>query len=121
MSVDSLPGLARTAAKSCVKSPLPLVEEKRKYAGQRRRPHTRRETHEHARSPHAARTEPNRIPRWILIVEGWGDKYDFSRNCQEVLSNDILVSAGTIGPADVGLYQLQATTTRADLEANSVR
>jgi len=67
-----------------------------------------------------ARVERNLIPRWILIVEGWGDKDDFVKVCGEAFSSDVLMSAGASGPADVGLYQLQATITHADLDAKLV-
>lgn len=68
----------------------------------------------------SVRSERNRIPGWILIVEGWGDQSDFSRICRQALSDDALKSAGAYGPAEVGLYQLQATISGADLEARSL-
>ncbi len=66
-----------------------------------------------------ARTEPNRIPRWVLMVEGWGDQAAFSELCRTALSDEVLIAAGASGPADTGLYQLQLTITTADLEAAS--
>ncbi len=62
------------------------------------------------------RGEPNRIPRWIVLVEGWADIAMFGEVCREALSDDVLVSAGAAGPADKGLYQLQAAISLADLK-----
>ena len=67
-----------------------------------------------------ARAEPNRIPRWVLMVEGWADEASFSELCRTALSDDVLIAAGASGPADAGLYQLQVTMTAADREAGSV-
>ena len=61
-----------------------------------------------------ARAERNRIPRWIIIVEGWGEEAEFSKLCHEALSDDLLASTGVNGPADVGLYQLQMTVTPSE-------
>lgn len=63
----------------------------------------------------AARGEKNLIPRWILLVEGWGDQDSFGEVCQSVLSDDVLASAGAAGMAELGLYQLQATAFSAGL------
>lgn len=65
-----------------------------------------------------ARTESNRIPRWILMVEGWSDEASFAQLCQTALSEHVLASTGAAGPADTGLYRLQATITPADLQAS---
>ncbi len=64
-----------------------------------------------------ARAEPNRIPRWVLMVEGWADEASFSALCRTALSDDVLIAAGASGPAAAGLYQLQVTIAAADLEA----
>lgn len=66
-----------------------------------------------------ARTKRNRIPNWIVIVEGWGDSDDFASICRKALPNEVLASAGATGPADFGLYQLQATIDRSELGANA--
>ncbi len=66
-----------------------------------------------------ARGEANRIPGWILVVEGWGDEAPFQSLCGEALSGEVLASAHVDGEADFGLYQLQATVSRADLKAVS--
>lgn len=59
----------------------------------------------------AARGEENLIPRWVLLVEGWGDQDPFAEICQSVLSDDALALAGATGAAEFGLYQLQATAS----------
>jgi len=65
-----------------------------------------------------ARAEENRIPRWVLIVEGWGDETPFAKLCREALSDGVLASTGVVGPPENGLYRLQATVTPADRLAN---
>lgn len=56
-----------------------------------------------------ARGEANRIPRWIVVVEGWGDEDRFLGHCAACLQADRL------GPVDrpdaPGFYRLQATAT----------
>lgn len=66
-----------------------------------------------------ARAEANRIPRWIIVMEGWGDDDAFSKLCCDALSDHVLTSTGAVGPAQVGLYQLQATISRSDIDASS--
>jgi hypothetical protein len=57
------------------------------------------------------RDEENRIPRWIVIVEGWGDERPFAELCATKLSDVVLSSTGASGAANVGLYRLQVTAT----------
>lgn len=57
----------------------------------------------------AIRGEQNRIPRWVIVVESWGDEAPFSELCQTLLSDAVLASAGADGPAEFGLYRLQAS------------
>jgi len=59
-----------------------------------------------------ARDEANRIPPWIVIVEGWGDEIPFESLCREVLSDEILRSLGIGSGAAFGLYRLQVTRTK---------
>jgi len=61
-----------------------------------------------------ARAEKNRIPRWILMAEGWGDCADFAALCRSALSDAILARAGACGPAEFGLYQLQVSLAASD-------
>jgi len=63
-----------------------------------------------------ARGVANRVPRWVVVVEGWGDEEPFARFCREALSDNVLAANGAAGPALVGLYQLQATTSRSDVD-----
>jgi hypothetical protein len=60
------------------------------------------------------RDEPNRIPRWILVVESWGDEGPYLDLCRSALSDASLRSHGAQGPIDFGLYRLQATAVPAD-------
>lgn len=63
-----------------------------------------------------ARGAANLVPRWIVIVEGWGDEGIFDAYCRQTLSDSVLKSAGAVGPIDFGLYRLQATASRSDSE-----
>lgn len=57
----------------------------------------------------------NRVPKWIVLVEGWGDPDGFGALCRRALSAERLGPAGAEGPAVLGFYQLQATVDRGDL------
>ncbi len=59
-----------------------------------------------------ARGEATRVPRWILLVEGWGDEAPFDATCREALSDGVLAGLGASGPAEVGLYRLQASRAK---------
>src|SRR5262249_53725190 len=58
-----------------------------------------------------ARGEATQVPRWVVLVEGWGDEASFAATCGEALSDAVLAGLGASGPAAVGLYRLQ--TSRA--------
>lgn len=64
-----------------------------------------------------ARAERNRVPRWIVLVEGWGDPEPFASYCAAALPEARLAAAGADGPVAVGLYQLQLTVSDSDLAA----
>jgi hypothetical protein len=57
-----------------------------------------------------ARGVQNRVPRWIILVEGWGDEEPFATLCDEALDAQSLSAVGATGPIDRGLYRIQATT-----------
>ena len=61
--------------------------------------------------------EANRIPQWVIIVEGWGDEAPFATLCETALSDAVLAKHGASGPADYGLYRLQNTRTKTDWAA----
>ena len=63
------------------------------------------------------RTEANRIPSWIVVLEGWGDEEPFAKLCGEALSDKVLAGQGASGPADFGLYRLQSARTKTDWTA----
>jgi len=53
------------------------------------------------------RSEQSRVPSWIILVEGGSEEATLKSACDEVLSSEILLSAGAIAPIERGLYQLQ--------------
>lgn len=55
------------------------------------------------------RAEKNRVPRRILVIEGWGDEDDFVAHCRQALSADALSTLGVQEPPQLGFYRLQAT------------
>lgn len=57
----------------------------------------------------AIRGSENRIPRWVIVMESWGDEEPFAELCDTHLSDQVLADAGASGPAEFGLYRLQAT------------
>lgn len=59
-----------------------------------------------------ARSEPNRIPRWIVVIEGWGDEAPFGAFCRELLARGRLLAPGSTGTPQLGLYRLQAVCQR---------
>ncbi len=62
-----------------------------------------------------ARGEPNKVPRWIVIVEGWGDEADFAETCRTALSDEVLSAAGAQTPTKLDFYRLQATCSDPEL------
>lgn len=64
-----------------------------------------------------ARGMENQVPRWIVLVEGWGDEDAFATLCAGILTDPVLTAAGAAGPAERGLYVLQATVDRGDVAA----
>ena len=57
-----------------------------------------------------ARGEANRIPRWIVLIEGWGDEAPFAALCRETVS-ERLARLGA-GAVQFGLYRLQASRAK---------
>jgi len=56
----------------------------------------------------------NRVPRWIVLVEGWADEGPFDALCRKELSDAVLAKAGAAGPAEYGLYRLQNSRGKTD-------
>ena len=63
-----------------------------------------------------ARAEANRVPNWIIALEGWGDARDFRACCDAALPSQVLQATGVIDPAVVGHYQIQLTVSEADVD-----
>jgi len=63
------------------------------------------------------RTEANVIPRWILMLESWGDEASFPDLCGAVLPDELLRGAGARLPLGRGLYRLQNWRCKTDWTA----
>lgn len=59
-----------------------------------------------------ARGVANAVPRWVLLLEGWGDETDFVKLAKDELSGAKLEVLGGEGPFDLGLYRHQITRTK---------
>jgi len=52
-----------------------------------------------------ARAEANEVPRWIVLVESWGDRHDFVAWCERFAASDAF--EGVAAPPAWAVYQLQ--------------
>jgi hypothetical protein len=59
-----------------------------------------------------ARSERNRVPRWVVLAEGWGDERPFEAACRDTLSHKVLTDLGARGDLAFGTYRLQASRTK---------
>jgi len=63
------------------------------------------------------RSEANVIPRWILLLESWGDEPSFAALCATAFPDELLHHAGARGPLGRGLYRLQNWRCKTDWTA----
>ncbi len=54
----------------------------------------------------------NAVPRWVLLLEAWGDEAEFTALAKQALSSAALDAVGGEGPYSLGLYRLQITRTK---------
>lgn len=59
-----------------------------------------------------ARGVANAVPRWVLLLEGWGDEAEFVALARDQLSAEELQALGGEGPFSLGLYRHQVTRTK---------
>lgn len=59
------------------------------------------------------RAEQNEIPRWIVLVEGWGDETRFNDACLNALPDIKSRTTGVNSSVDFGLYRLQASLDKS--------
>ncbi|MBA4219762.1 hypothetical protein [Bosea sp. (in: a-proteobacteria)] len=59
-----------------------------------------------------ARGVDNAVPRWVLLVEGWGDEAEFVALARDQLAAEALQALGGEGPFSLGLYRHQITRTK---------
>ena len=60
------------------------------------------------------RTEANAIPRWIVMLESWGDERAFASLCDAAMPDAFLRDAGARGARGRGLYRLQNWRSKTD-------
>ncbi|MCP4564668.1 MAG: hypothetical protein GY873_03180 [Bosea sp.] len=65
-----------------------------------------------ATAEQAARGVANAVPRWVLLLEGWGDEAEFIALARDQLSAGELQALGGEGPFSLGLYRHQITRTK---------
>ncbi|MGE7470748.1 hypothetical protein ACQKLX_14995 [Bosea sp. NPDC003192] len=65
-----------------------------------------------ATAEQTARGVANAVPRWVLLVEGWGDETDFIALARAELDAEELRALGGEGPFSLGLYRHQITRTK---------
>ncbi len=56
------------------------------------------------------RSERNLIPRWVVLVEGWGDVEPFTALCRRLLSDATF--AGVTPAPELGIYRLQNASSK---------
>jgi hypothetical protein len=59
-----------------------------------------------------ARGVANAVPRWVLLLEYWGDEADFVMLAKQELTAQNLAPIGGEGPFMLGLYRHQITRTK---------
>jgi hypothetical protein len=56
-----------------------------------------------------ARASGTEVPRWIVLVEGWGDEAAFESVVRGLARDNVFADAAS--PPDVAVYRLQNTRT----------
>jgi hypothetical protein len=59
----------------------------------------------------------NRIPRWIVLLEGWGDEDKFEQLFIAACIDEQLREHGATGAIESGYYQLQNRRLKTDWSA----
>lgn len=60
-----------------------------------------------------ARGAANAVPRWVLLLEGWGDEQPFVARARSLLAPAALLALGGVGPFDLDVYRHQITCVGA--------
>ncbi|AMJ60024.1 hypothetical protein [Bosea sp. PAMC 26642] len=65
-----------------------------------------------ATAEQTARGVANVVPRWVLLLEGWGDEDNFVALAKAELASLKMDTLGARGPYSLGLYRHQITRTK---------
>jgi len=60
-----------------------------------------------------ARGVANVVPRWVILLEGWGDEQPFMAFAREQLEAQAMQAIGAVGTMDLDIYRHQITQTGA--------
>jgi hypothetical protein len=60
-----------------------------------------------------ARGVANLVPRWVILLEGWGDEPPFMALAREQLEAQAMQAIGAVGAMDLDIYRHQITHTGA--------
>ena len=67
-----------------------------------------------ANAEQRARGAANAVPRWIILVEGWGDESPFIALARTQLDQEAMERLGAVGSIDLDIYRHQITVADAN-------
>ena len=59
-----------------------------------------------------ARGVANAVPRWILLIEGWGDEAPFIDLARVQCGPAVMEALGAVGPFELDIYRHQITVDK---------
>jgi hypothetical protein len=67
-----------------------------------------------ANAEQRARGTANTVPRWIILLEGWGDEAPFIAMARTQLEPEVMERLGAVGSINLDIYRHQITVCDAD-------